>query len=82
MESARCGMTLAEVERAHILDTLTCCHGNRTRAARLLDISIRGLRIKLHDYAKSGCPVCIPTTDIDDESFRCERAKLPLAPCH
>jgi hypothetical protein len=81
MEPARCGLTLAEVERQHILDTLVCCHGNRTRAAKLLNISIRGLRIKLHDYALSGCEVCIASNGGDDPAAFCERARSPFAPC-
>lgn len=79
MEPIRCGLTLAEVERQHILDTLECCHGNRTHAARLLGISLRSLRIKLHDYVQSGCAVCEPRTSLGQ--FLCERAKSPLAPC-
>ena len=54
MEPARLGLTLAEVERRHILDMLEFCRGNRTHAARLLDISVRGLRNKPVAYAQSG----------------------------
>jgi DNA-binding NtrC family response regulator len=43
-------MTLAEVEKRHILAVLDECGGNRTHAARLLDISIRTLRNKLNEY--------------------------------
>jgi hypothetical protein len=46
--------TLAEVEREHILATLDGCGGNRTRAAQLLDISVRCLRNKLRQYRASG----------------------------
>jgi DNA-binding NtrC family response regulator len=42
--------TLAEVERRHILNILKHCQGNRTHAARFLDVSIRTLRNKLHEY--------------------------------
>jgi DNA-binding NtrC family response regulator len=45
---------LADLERSTILETLTVCNGNRTRAAGLLGISIRCLRNKLHLYAASG----------------------------
>lgn len=79
MELARCGLRLADVERQHILETLIRCHGNRTFAAKQLGISLRGLRIKLHDYAASGCPVCEPKTALDQ--FLCERTESPLAPC-
>lgn len=42
--------TLAELEKRHILTMLDHCKGNRTQAAKLLDISIRTLRNKLHEY--------------------------------
>lgn len=42
--------TLAEIERNHILTALDHCKGNRTHAASLLDVSIRTLRNKLHEY--------------------------------
>jgi DNA-binding NtrC family response regulator len=45
--------TLAEVERRHILQTLALCGYNRTHTARLLGISIRCLRLKLHQYQLS-----------------------------
>jgi DNA-binding NtrC family response regulator len=41
---------LAEMEKRHILAALDRCNNNRTHAARLLDISIRTLRNKLHEY--------------------------------
>jgi DNA-binding NtrC family response regulator len=43
-------LTMAEMERRHILSALDHCAGNRTHAARLLDLSIRTLRNKLHEY--------------------------------
>jgi DNA-binding NtrC family response regulator len=46
--------TLAEMERRHILAALEYCKGNRTHAARLLDISIRTLRNKLNQYQREG----------------------------
>jgi DNA-binding NtrC family response regulator len=42
--------TLSEMEKRHILAALERCNGNRTHAARMLDISIRTLRNKLHEY--------------------------------
>ncbi len=42
--------TLADLEKRHILAMLDHCKGNRTQAAKLLDISIRTLRNKLHEY--------------------------------
>jgi DNA-binding NtrC family response regulator len=46
------GMALREVERRHILSTLKMARGNRTEAARLLGISVRGLQYKLKSYAQ------------------------------
>jgi two-component system, response regulator FlrC len=51
------GRTLADVERVVILETLGACNGNRTRAARVLGISIRTLRNKLKGYAAEGTAV-------------------------
>jgi DNA-binding NtrC family response regulator len=56
----RAGRTLADVERDLILVTLRHCHGNRTRAAGILGISIRTLRNKLNEYASRGTPVPPP----------------------
>jgi two-component system, NtrC family, response regulator AtoC len=42
--------TLAELEKQHIFAALEHCQGNRTHAARLLDISVRTLRNKLQEY--------------------------------
>jgi DNA-binding NtrC family response regulator len=51
-------VTLAELEKKHILVMLEHCKGNRTHAAKALDISIRTLRNKLAEFgvasAKSG----------------------------
>jgi len=43
-------LTLAEMEKRHILAALDRCNGNRTHAAKLLNLSIRTLRNKLHEY--------------------------------
>ena len=43
-------VTLHELEKRHIFATLEQCRNNRTQAARLLDISVRTLRNKLHEY--------------------------------
>jgi two-component system response regulator FlrC len=48
------GMTVAEVERRLILETLEHTSNNRTRAARQLGISIRTLRNKLAEYRAGG----------------------------
>jgi DNA-binding NtrC family response regulator len=54
------GQSLADVERDHILETLAQCGGNRTRAARVLKISVRSLRMKLQIYALTGVAVPAP----------------------
>ena len=42
--------TLGELEKQHIFAALDRCKGNRTHAAKMLDVSIRTLRNKLHEY--------------------------------
>jgi transcriptional regulator with PAS, ATPase and Fis domain len=51
-EAGHAGLTLREVEQEHILRTLHAVNGNRTRAARLLGISLRCLQYKLKSYAQ------------------------------
>ncbi|WP_203075149.1 sigma-54-dependent transcriptional regulator [Falsiroseomonas ponticola] len=51
------GRRMEDVERDLILETLSHCLGNRTRAAEILGISIRTLRNKLQDYRAAGLPV-------------------------
>ncbi|MGA2246159.1 MAG: sigma-54 dependent transcriptional regulator [Verrucomicrobiota bacterium] len=46
--------TLSELEKHHILAALDRCKGNRTHAAKMLDVSIRTLRNKLHEYNGTG----------------------------
>jgi Bacterial regulatory protein, Fis family len=43
-------LTLREVERRHILHVLGRARGNRTQAARLLGMSLRGLQYRLKAY--------------------------------
>ena len=43
-------MPLHELEKAHILRALDHTGNNRTKAAELLQISIRTLRNKLNEY--------------------------------
>jgi DNA-binding NtrC family response regulator len=52
--------TLAEVERRHIFNTLVFCENNRTRAAKVLGLSVRGLRLKLHEYKDEGFQLPTP----------------------
>jgi two-component system, response regulator FlrC len=53
----RSGTTVQEMEKALILETLRSTNNNRTEAAKLLGISIRTLRNKLHEYRGAGIPV-------------------------
>jgi len=55
--------TLAELEKHHIFAALDHCQGNRTHAAKLLDVSIRTLRNKLHEYNGT-----LPKSDEDKTS--------------
>lgn len=42
--------TLKEIEKAAIEDTLKACGNNKTEAAKILGISVRGLRNKLTQH--------------------------------
>ncbi|NMJ41891.1 sigma-54-dependent Fis family transcriptional regulator [Roseomonas sp. JC162] len=55
--AALVGRRVEEVERDLIIETLSHCLGNRTRAAEMLGISIRTLRNKLHEYRAAGVSV-------------------------
>jgi len=44
------GMTLAEIERHAILETLDACDGNKARAARMLGVSEKTIYNKLKQY--------------------------------
>ena len=44
------GLPLRELEKRYILDTLQQVGGNRSKAAKLLQISVRGLHYKLQRY--------------------------------
>ena len=46
------GMTMAEIERAAIQKTLAEAGGNKTEAAKILDIGVRTLHRKLDAYSK------------------------------
>jgi len=48
------GISLSEMERRLILQTLKLTDQNRTKAAQILGISIRTLRNKLHEYKEAG----------------------------
>jgi two-component system response regulator HydG len=44
------GSTLGEIERHAIVTTLEACGGRTTQAAQMLDISVRKIQYKLHEY--------------------------------
>jgi DNA-binding NtrC family response regulator len=58
--------TLADAVREHIMHTLDSCGGNRTHAAKILDISLRCLRDKLRGYVVAGIRVT-PTQKVKSE---------------
>jgi DNA-binding NtrC family response regulator len=51
------GSTVGEVERELVLQTLARCDGNRTRASRVLGVSVRTLRNKIRLYSADGIDV-------------------------
>jgi two-component system, NtrC family, response regulator HydG len=50
------GLRLEELERWYVLETLRRADGNRTKAARQLGISLRGLQYKLRRYGTNPAP--------------------------
>ncbi len=55
------GHTVAEVERALIIRTLSDAEWNRTRAATTLGISLRCLRNKIHRFKQQGIAIPAPS---------------------
>ncbi len=51
------GSTVGEIERELVLQTLARCGGNRTRAARVLGLSVRTMRNKIRQYSADGVHV-------------------------
>ncbi len=48
------GATMAELERYAILTTLEATNGSTTKAAEMLDISVRTIQYRLHEYGLAG----------------------------
>jgi DNA-binding NtrC family response regulator len=46
------GMSLAEIERHALLQTLAACNGNKARAARMLGVSEKTIYNKLKQYRR------------------------------
>ncbi|WP_437619553.1 sigma-54-dependent transcriptional regulator [Sorangium sp. So ce1151] len=57
------GATMAEIERYAILSTLEATNGSTTRAAELLDISIRTIQYRLHEYGMTAKSKRAPTAE-------------------
>ena len=53
-------VSIAEMERELIFNTLKYTKYNRTKAAEILDISVRTLRNKLHEYEEAGIEIPKP----------------------
>ena len=61
------GSTLEEVERHLILTTLEACGGRTAAAAKMLDMSIRKIQYKLHEYGVVLNRVVGPAKDDGDQ---------------
>jgi len=48
------GATMAELERYAILKTLEATNGSTVKAAELLDISVRTIQYRLHEFGVAG----------------------------
>ena len=48
------GSTMAEIERYAILSTLDSVDGSTSKASEMLDISVRTIQYRLHDYGLAG----------------------------
>jgi len=54
------GSTMAEIERFAILKTLEASEGSTTKAAEILDISVRTIQYRLHEYGLAKGPKSTP----------------------
>lgn len=59
------GYSICEIERELILDTLLSYSGSRTQSAKVLGISIRTLRNKIHECELLGMTVPTPVRDYE-----------------
>jgi len=67
------GSTLEEVERHLILATLEACGGRTSAAAQMLDISVRKIQYKLHEYSVVLSKVVGQAKDVKDDSPETEK---------
>jgi len=51
-EATGCAATLGEMEKNMIFETLRKVNGNKTKASKILGISVRTMRNKLHEYGQ------------------------------
>jgi two-component system response regulator HydG len=60
------GATMAELERYAILTTLEATNGSTTKAAEMLDISVRTIQYRLHEYGLAGKTAARPRTAMSE----------------
>ncbi|MFL5284769.1 MAG: helix-turn-helix domain-containing protein [Rhodopila sp.] len=72
--------SLDQAERSLILSTLEHTGGNRTQAAKILEISIRALRNKPRDYAAAGVAVPAPASGLQPRGRAAAREAVATAP--
>ena len=60
------GATMAELERYAILTTLEATNGSTTKAAEMLDISVRTIQYRLHEYGLAGKTATRPRTTLSE----------------
>ncbi len=68
------GSTLEEVERHLILVTLEACGGKTSAAAQMLDVSVRKVQYKLHEYGVVLNKVIGRANDPDDDAQRNDKS--------
>ncbi|MEP7121550.1 MAG: sigma-54 dependent transcriptional regulator [Byssovorax sp.] len=60
------GATMAELERYAILTTLEATNGSTTKAAEMLDISVRTIQYRLHEYGLAGKTASRPRSGMSE----------------
>jgi DNA-binding NtrC family response regulator len=58
-------MTIADLERVAILETLKSVGGSTSKAAKILGISPRKIQYKLHEYGRPS--LSLTPTDADED---------------